>query len=82
MWFTYIIQCKDNSFYTGITSDLQRRFQEHKEGKGGKYTSSHKVLKLMFSESFTTKGEALKREIQLKGWSHQKKENLIRAMPV
>ena len=79
MWFVYIIKCKDNSLYTGITNDLQRRFQEHKQGKGGKYTRSHKVLKIVFFEKLTTKSEALKREIELKKLSHKEKGDLIKS---
>jgi len=77
-WFVYILQCKDGSFYTGVTPNLKRRFQEHKEGKGGKYTLEHKPIKILFSETFNTKQEALNREKQLKGWSHRKKENLAK----
>lgn len=78
MWFTYIIECEDGSFYIGVTDNLQRRFQEHKEGRGGRYTFLHKPKKLVFSEFFKTKEEALKRKKQLKGWTHRKKENLIK----
>jgi predicted GIY-YIG superfamily endonuclease len=77
-WFVYILQCKDGSFYTGVTPNLKRRIQEHKEGRGGRYTLLHKPLKIVFSERFYTKTEALKREKQIKGWSHKKKENLIK----
>ena len=77
-WWVYIIQCKDGSFYTGVTLNIKRRFQEHKEGRGGRYTLLHKPFKIIFSESFNTKQEALKREKQLKGWSRKKKENFIK----
>jgi len=77
-WFVYILQCKDGSFYPGITPNLKRRFQEHKKGRGGKYTLKHKPHKIVFSEIFNTKKEALDREKQLKGWSHKKKENLVK----
>mgnify|MGYP001569054255 CR=1 FL=1 len=80
-WVVYILQCNDGSLYTGITSNLERRFQEHKEGKGGRYTSSHKPLIVEYSEHFATRGDALKRERQIKGWSRQKKENLIKGLP-
>lgn len=77
MWFTYIIKCKDNSLYTGATNDLNKRFQAHKQGKGGKYTVSHKPLKVVFFEKFKTQPEALRREIEIKKLSHKEKENLI-----
>jgi len=81
-WYVYIIQCKDGTFYTGTTPDVNRRFLEHKEGRGGRYTLLHKPFKIIFCENFKTKQEALKRERQLKGWSHKKKENLAKFSPV
>ena len=77
-WFVYILQCKNETFYTGITPNLQRRFQEHKEGRGGTFTKLSKIEKLVYFEKYFTEKEALKREKQLKGWCHKKKENLIR----
>lgn len=73
MWFVYILLCADNSLYTGSTNDLTKRFQTHKNGKGGAYTRSHKPLKLLYSEEFQSKSEALKREIEIKTWSRQRK---------
>lgn len=73
MWFVYILECEDGSLYTGYTNNLDRRFLEHRNKKGGHYTSSHVVLKMVYSESFSIKSEALKREIQIKGWSRKKK---------
>jgi len=77
MWFVYIIKCKDGSLYTGITKNLERRFLEHKNLKGGHYTSSRGVLERVYSEEFQTQSEALKREKQIKGWRRDKKLALI-----
>ena len=77
MWFVYILRCEDGSFYTGTTNDLGRRFYEHKDKKGGRYTKKHKVNEILYFENFATQGEALSRERQIKGWTHKKKENLI-----
>lgn len=77
MWYTYLVLCRDRSIYTGITNNLQERFKIHKEGCGGHYTQSHKVIELLYSEKFGTKSEALKREAQIKGWRREKKLNLI-----
>ena len=77
-WFIYILRCKDGSFYTGITTNLERRFQEHKEGRGGRYTRLSKINKLIYYERYFTEAEALKREKQIKGWRKEKKENLIK----
>lgn len=78
MWFVYILLCAGNSLYTGSTNNFKKRFLEHKNGKGGRYTCSHKVLKLIYSEEFESKSEALKREIEIKGWTRAKKEALIK----
>ena len=74
----YIILCKDGNFYTGTTPNLKRRIQEHREGRGGRYTLLHKPVRVVFTECFSNKKEALVREQQLKGWSHKKKESLIK----
>lgn len=76
MYYVYLILCKDNTIYTGITTDVNRRFKEHKEGKGGHYTRSHKPKKLFYSEAVGSKSKALKREKQIKGWSREKKLRL------
>lgn len=78
MWFVYILLCEDNSLYTGISNNLEKRFLDHKNGKGGRYTRSHKPLKLIYSEELLTKSEALKRERQLKGWSREKKIRILK----
>ena len=78
MWYVYLILCKDNSIYTGITNNLEQRFNRHKDGKGGHYTRSHKVVKFLYSEQFETKNEALRREAQVKGLRREKKLNLVR----
>ena len=77
-WFVYILRCKDGSLYTGVTKDIERRFSEHQEGRGGKYTRLFKVDKLVYYERHLTEKEALKRERQIKGWRKEKKENLIK----
>jgi putative endonuclease len=73
MWYVYIILCVDNSLYTGATNNPDHRFTTHQNGKGGHYTRSHKPLKIIYTEQFATKSEALKREIEIKSWSRQKK---------
>lgn len=73
MWYVYILLCADNSLYTGYSDDPEKRFLEHKNGKGAKYTKSHKPLKIVYQEEFKTKSEALKREIEIKSWPREKK---------
>ncbi|KKU62838.1 hypothetical protein A2972_03990 [Candidatus Amesbacteria bacterium RIFCSPLOWO2_01_FULL_47_33] len=77
MWYVYILLCRGNSYYIGITNDLERRFKDHQEGKGGAYTKSHKPIRLVYSEPHPDRSSALKREIQLKKLSRIKKEKLV-----
>ncbi len=77
MWFVYILKCEDDSFYTGISNDPDRRFSEHKDRKGGHYTSSHKVVERVYLEKCEDRSTALKRERQIKGWKREKKLQLI-----
>lgn len=79
MYFVYLIECGDKSIYTGITKDVTRRFNEHKTGKGGHYTSSRQVVKILHTEQFKTRGKALKREFEIKSWPRTKKLILIKS---
>lgn len=78
MWFVYIILCEDGSLYTGCSPDPITRFKYHKNGKGGRYTRSHKPVRLLFTEQHELKSSALKREAQIKGWSRQRKIDVLR----
>jgi putative endonuclease len=80
MYYVYLIQCEDNSIYTGITNNLERRFKEHVNKIGGHYTSVHKVEKILYTEEYPTRSAALKREAQIKGWRREKKLNLINSL--
>ena len=73
MWFVYVLLCKDGTFYTGSTNNLEKRFAEHKSGKGGRYTRSHKPIKIIYKEKLATQSEALKREGEIKSWSRTTK---------
>jgi len=78
MYFVYILKCDDKSLYTGITTDIKRRFLEHKEGKGGHYTRARGVKKMIYSEKHLNRSSALKREAEIKSWPRAKKLDLIR----
>ena len=78
MWFVYILKCKNGDLYTGITDNLQRRFEEHASGKGGHFTKSFVAEEVLFSEQQPDKPSALKREAQIKGWTRKKKLVLIK----
>jgi len=69
--------CDNGSFYTGSTKDLDNRVKLHKNGKGARYTKSHKPKKVVFVEFFKTRSEALKREKRIKKLSHNQKHGLI-----
>lgn len=73
MWFVYILLCVGNSLYTGSTNNLEKRFLEHKNGRGGKYTRSRLPTKIIYSEKFSNKSEALRREAEIKSWNRDKK---------
>jgi len=77
MWYVYILECQNKDLYAGVTTDLARRFKEHKSGKGGKFTRTFVAKKVLYSQKYSTKQEALKREAQIKGWTRKKKLALI-----
>lgn len=79
LYYIYIILCEDGSLYTGITTDVRRRFIEHKKGLGGSYTRAHKVKKVVYTEKVGTRSQALKREAEIKSWPRGKKLSLIRS---
>jgi putative endonuclease len=72
-WYVYILKCKNGSFYTGMTCDLARRFNEHKNKRGGRFTRSFGVEALLYSEKQPSRSLALKREYQIKTWPRKRK---------
>jgi len=79
-WFVYILCCHDNSLYTGITTDLERRLSEHNEtSKGARYTRARRPVKLVYSEPAADRSAASKREAQLKSLPIAQKRALIKA---
>jgi len=78
MYYVYILECADHSLYTGITTDVARRFKEHKEQRGGYYTSAKKAVKILYTEECSNRSSALKREALIKSWPRQKKLDLIK----
>ena len=74
MYFVYILECRDTSLYTGCTNNLEKRIEEHNEGKrGARYTSTRRPVVLKYTENYKTIGEALKREAIIKTWPKKKK---------
>lgn len=80
MNYTYIVECRDGSFYTGWTTDLERRIKVHNQGKGAKYTRARLPVTLKYYESFQTKEEAMRREYEIKHLSRREKQKLIEKM--
>ena len=77
MYFVYILECSDGTLYTGITTDLARRLDEHKKGMGGNYTRAKRAKRIVYSEKAKNRSTALVREAEIKKWSREKKLNLI-----
>lgn len=74
----YILLCQDGSLYAGITNNLERRFEQHATGKGGRYTRSHGAKKIVYSKKFKNRSAASKREYQIKQLSRTEKLKLIK----
>lgn len=78
MFYTYIIQCADKTYYCGYTTNLKDRVNDHNEStKGAKYTKSRRPTKLVYSEEFDSKSGAMKREAEIKKLSRLQKKSLI-----
>ncbi|RNJ25374.1 GIY-YIG nuclease family protein [Halosegnis longus] len=75
--YVYVIECADGSFYTGYTTDVQRRVAEHDAGEGSKYTRGRTPVELRHTEAFDTKGAAMSREYEIKQLSRRQKERLV-----
>ena len=75
--FMYIILCDNETYYTGSTKNLKKRYSEHVSGKGSNYTKKYPPVELVYVEEFDRVEDAFKREKQIQGWSRKKKEALI-----
>lgn len=77
--FVYIVRCADGTLYTGYARDPHERERVHNRGRGARYTAGRRPVTLVYSEAFESRGEALRREHQLKRWTRARKETLILA---
>lgn len=77
MYYTYMLRCEDNSIYTGMTNNLDKRINEHLSKNGAKYTKSHNAIKLESAWRSKDKSLACKLEYQIKNLNKKQKENLI-----
>ncbi|MBI2012151.1 GIY-YIG nuclease family protein [Candidatus Daviesbacteria bacterium] len=76
-WYVYIIECRDGTYYTGLTWKPELRFEQHLSGLGGKYTAKHGVKRLVYFEQHNDYEQARIREKQIKGWSQDKKRKIL-----
>jgi len=76
-FYTYLLRCNDGSYYAGQTDNLELRIAQHQSGQSGGYTAARLPVKLVWSEAFWTREEAIAAERRVQGWSRAKKEALI-----
>jgi predicted GIY-YIG superfamily endonuclease len=76
-WSLYIIQCRDGSLYTGITTDISRRIKEHNSKKGAFYTQNKTPVELVYQEALPNQSEARKREAAIKRLTRKEKLELV-----
>ena len=79
MWFVYMLRCRDNSIYTGITNNLDKRIGTHMSGYGSKYLRGKLPVELIYKENFSDRSSASKREIEVKKLKKKDKELLIKS---
>lgn len=77
MNYTYILECKDGTYYTGWTNNLDKRLKDHNDGKGAKYTKTRLPVSLIYYEEFQTKEEAMRREYAIKHMTRSEKSKLV-----
>lgn len=76
--YVYILRCSDKTYYTGYTNNLEKRIKQHNDGKGAKYTKGKRPVKLIYTEEFSDKSMAMKREYQIKQLTRKEKEKLFK----
>ena len=81
MWFVYIVQCQDNSLYTGITNNLEKRIKAHNNKRGAKAVKGKLPVKLVYQEQYNKKQSALSRESEIKSLKREDKLKLIAKGP-
>jgi putative endonuclease len=81
LFYVYMLRCADGTFYTGWTTDLQKRLAEHNKGTASKYTRARLPVSQVYSEELPSKSEALKREFAIKKLTRAQKQALIQSRP-
>lgn len=77
-YYVYILLCKDGSYYTGHAKNVKHRIEQHKKGQGARYTRMHEPAKIVYVEEFNSRSDAMKREREIKSFSHSKKQRLVK----
>lgn len=77
--YVYIVACDDGTYYTGYTTDLERRVAEHNEGTGAKYTRGRRPVELVHAETYASQSAAMQREYAIKQLRRAEKERLVRS---
>jgi len=75
--FVYIVRCADGTLYTGYAKNPSAREKAHNAGRGARYTCGRRPVKLVYSEAFPSRSDALKREYEVKHWTRARKERLV-----
>ncbi len=82
-WYVYVVECSDGTYYTGITTNIERRLTEHNSSAlGARYTRSRRPVKLHYHETSSSRSDALKRELQIKKLSRRNKRLLATPIPI
>jgi predicted GIY-YIG superfamily endonuclease len=77
VYWVYILECADGSYYTGIAKNIEKRLAVHETGKGSRYVASHLPFRLVYRQAVEGKSAALKRELEIKQMTHKQKARLI-----
>ena len=75
--YVYVVECDGGTYYTGYTTDVQRRVEEHNNGTGAKYTRGRTPVELVYTEQYDTRSAAMSREYEIKQLSRSEKERLV-----
>ncbi|MDO8633716.1 MAG: GIY-YIG nuclease family protein [archaeon] len=82
VFFVYLVECRDGSFYCGHTKDIDERIKTHNSGRGGRYTRSHLPVKLVYFEKKKSRKSAMRRELEIKSFGRSAKELLVNGSEV
>ncbi len=75
--YVYVVECSDGTYYTGYTTDVERRVAEHNDGTAAKYTRGRRPVELIHAETYDTKSDAMQREYAIKQLRRAAKERLV-----